>query len=98
MSNKKRAKDRSQSIITEEIKEQVQKLVKVRLQAIPRHMEIAIGSKQYSRDDLLKSIEDEGSELGQQLMEAQLGYLRDLAAGKIYTENLDEQDNTHYAP
>lgn len=66
-----------------EIKEQIQKLVKARLMVIPSHLQIAVGSKKYTVKELMKSVE-RGDEIGNQLAEIQLQYLRDLASGKIY--------------
>lgn len=75
------------------IREQVQKIVIARLNAIPKDIEMSVGSKQYTKEQLLKFIE-EGNEIGDQLMEMQLKYLRDLASGKIY--RLEDEQNHSY--
>lgn len=65
------------------IKEQLQKIVIARLNTIPKDIEISVGSGQYTKEQLLEFVK-EGNELGKQLMQMQLEYLRDLASGKIY--------------
>lgn len=83
-----KGKDNNTSTVISEdkkVKEQVQKLVKARLMVIPNHLQIAVGSKKYTVKELIKSVE-QGNEIGNQLMEMQLQYLRDLASGKIYEE------------
>ena len=77
--NKKRIKTTSDS----KLDEQVRKLIKARLRVIPSHLQVAVGSQEYSIKELLKSVEKE-NEVGKQLIEMQLQYLRDLASGKIY--------------
>lgn len=79
--NKKRIK--TTSIVDRELDEQVRKLIKARLRVIPSHLQVAVGSQKYSVKELLKSVEKE-NEIGKQLIEMQLQYLRDLASGKIY--------------
>lgn len=75
--------DKRVSSINKDIKKQVQELIIARLNAIPKDIEIAIGSNQYTKEELLKFVKS-GNEKGDQLMEMQLQYLRDLASGKIY--------------
>ena len=73
---------------------QVQKLVIARLSAIPKDLQISVGSKQYTVEDLQKFVK-ENNEIGKQLMESQLKYLREMASGKIYKMWPNEQDNTY---
>lgn len=70
---------------------QLQKLTLERLKAMPKNTEIAIGSDQYSRDDLVQHVLD-ADDLGQQMMEIQLEFLQDLASGEIYKD-----DDARYA-
>jgi hypothetical protein len=76
------------------IRAQVQKLVIARLSAIPRDLEIAVGDKQYSIEDLQKFVE-ENNKVGIQLMEDQLKYLRNISSGEIYKMWPNEQNNTY---
>ncbi|MBI3386048.1 hypothetical protein HY031_03115 [Candidatus Gottesmanbacteria bacterium] len=65
---------------------ELQKLTLERLKAMPKNTEVAIGSDQYSRDDLVRHVTD-ADELGQQIMEIQLEFLQDLASGEIYKDD-----------
>lgn len=50
------------------------------------NLSIFIGNDNYSKEDLVQSIESE-NELGREIVEIQLDYLRDMASGAIYSSN-----------
>ena len=60
-------------------------LVIARIKAASDDLNVAIGSSEYSKEDLIKSIE-KGDDVGKEIIEIQLDYLRDMASGKIYRE------------
>jgi len=66
-----------------ETKEDIRKLVIERIKAASDELEISIGSKAYSKSDILKSLEKE-DELSREIIEIQMEYLRDMAQGAIY--------------
>lgn len=66
-----------------QIEEDIRKLVIERIKASSGDLGISIGSKTYSKGKLIKSVKL-GDELGQEIINAQMKYLKDLAAGKIY--------------
>jgi len=78
-------------------REQLQKLVIARLSAIPKDLEIAVGNSKYTISDLQRFVR-ENNEIGKQLMETQLEYLRSMASGEIYKMWPNEQNSTHYSP
>ena len=78
------------------VRDHLRKIVIARLNAIPKDIEISVGSRQYTKEQLLQFVKQH-NEIGNQLMEMQLEYLRDLASGKIY-DLLDEQNNLNYSP
>ena len=63
----------------------IRELVLARVKAIPRDVRISVGSNEYTRDELIENIE-RGSEVGHEIEEIQMEYLRDLASGVIYGE------------
>lgn len=63
----------------------LQNIVVERLKRLPSHLQISIGSSNYSNEELVTSVK-EGTKLGKQIMEIQLNYLQDLASGKIYLD------------
>jgi len=76
------ANDYSQ-LSDKEVKEDIRKLVIERIKAVSDELEISIGSKTYSKSDILKSLEKE-DELGKEIIEIQMEYLKDMARGAIY--------------
>lgn len=68
-----------------EIQEEIRKLTMERVKASSGDLRISIGAKDYTKTKLLESIE-KGDEVGQEVMEAQMEYLRDMAEGKIYQD------------
>lgn len=67
-----------------ELREQLKKLVLARAQVMPDTLGISVGSNKLSREDLVKHIEQE-DEVGKQMMEMELEFLRDLASGAVYS-------------
>lgn len=63
----------------------IRKLVLARVKATPKDVRISVGSNEYTRDELIENIE-QGSEVGHEIEEIQIEYLRDLASGRIYGE------------
>lgn len=68
---------------TQQIQGEMRALVMARLKAASDDLRISIGSADYGKKELLKSVEA-GSELGQEIVQAQIEYLRDMAEGAIY--------------
>ncbi len=71
--------------LDKETLEKMKKLVLARLKASSDELTISIGSTEYSKEDMLKSVEDI-DELGKEIIQAQIEYLRDMASGAIYNE------------
>lgn len=71
------------------LKKQLRELVVARLSAIPQNLRMAIGSNQYTIEDLIENVQ-KGNRVGNQLVSMQVQYLKDLASGEMYTE-FDEQ-------
>ena len=68
----------------EKIQEDLRKLVIARIEASSEDLRIAIGGENdYSREELIKSVQS-GDDLGQEIINSQLEYLRDMASGKLY--------------
>ena len=67
-----------------ELREQLKKLVLARTQAMPNSLGIVIGSDKITREEMVQHVQQE-DEIGKQIMELQLEFLRDLATGAIYT-------------
>ena len=65
--------------------EYVRELIAARIEALSDDLEVFFGDKNYTRDELVKNIR-EGSELGNEIIESQLRFLRDMAEGKIYDD------------
>lgn len=66
----------------EELKK-LKEIVLARLQVMPDDMTVTVGSEGLDKKDLTEHVESE-DEIGKQLMEMELEYLRDLASGAIY--------------
>lgn len=71
--------------LDKETLEEMKKLVLARLKASSDELTISVGSTEYSREDMLKSVEDI-DDLGKEIIQAQIEYLRDMASGAIYKE------------
>lgn len=80
MTNK--TKNQSQESLDEDIKN----LVIERLKASSDELEIIVGDLgDYSKEDLIKSVE-KGDELGKEVIEMEMSYLKAIAEGKIYSQ------------
>ena len=82
--NQKKQKNASTNVQVE-----IQKLVLARLKATSRDFQLSVGSKDYSTQELIEKVK-EGGEIGKQIMEIQMEYLRNLSSGKIY-KYLDDE-------
>ena len=67
----------------EKLQEYIKELVIARINALSKDLEISVGVENVTREQILKSVK-EGNELGQEIIEMQLKFLRDIASGKIY--------------
>lgn len=65
------------------IQEDIKKLVIARINALSDDLGIIIGNKKYTKKEILDSIE-KGDKTGQEVINAQMEYLRDMASGAIY--------------
>jgi hypothetical protein len=71
--------------IDQETLKEMQKLVLARLRVSSDDLTISIGSTEYTKQEMLESVE-KINDLGKEIMEAQIEYLRDMATGAIYKE------------
>ena len=65
------------------LQEYIKELVIARINALSKDLEISVGAENITREQIVKSVK-EGNELGQEIVEMQLKFLRDIARGKIY--------------
>ncbi len=84
-----RTKKKERKNIAVDVQAEIKKLVLARLQATSRDFQLSVGSKDYSTQELIKKVK-EGDEIGEQIMDMQMEYLRDLSSGKIYEYLEDE--------
>lgn len=68
-----------------ELQEDIKKLVVARIKAASDDLSISVGSTEYTKGEMLKSVENE-DEVGKEIIEIQMEYLRDMASGVIYQE------------
>lgn len=71
--------------LDQETLQDMQKLVLARLRASSDDLTISIGSTEYNKKEMLESVE-KIDDLGKEIIEAQIEYLRDMASGAIYHE------------
>lgn len=65
-------------------KEEIKKLVIVRLDALPSNISISVGSEgHFNKEELIKQIEND-TEIGKKMIEIELEYLRKLKEGIFY--------------
>lgn len=69
----------------EKTKEDVKKLVIARIKASSDDLGISIGSVNLTKEQLIENVE-ENNNIGKQIIEIQLEYLRDMASGAIYQQ------------
>lgn len=82
MSNIKNKKTQQQTA-SSETQDDIKKLVLARIMAASDDLRIAIGSTEYTKEEMVKNVK-EGNEVGREIMEIQMEYLRDMASGAIY--------------
>ncbi len=69
--------------MSEEISEEIKKLVIARLEAIPKNKRISIGNYgEFSKEELIEGVKS-GSEIGKKIIEVELEFLRALKQGII---------------
>lgn len=72
-----------ESDMTPELMESLKRLVLERVSVMPNTLRMAVGSLELTREDLTRHVE-KGDEIGKQIIEMNLSFLRDLASGAIY--------------
>ncbi|MCD6247313.1 MAG: hypothetical protein J7J87_02665 [Candidatus Diapherotrites archaeon] len=60
--------------------EEIKKLVLLRLETMPANLKVSLGSREFSRDELIEEVKKE-TELGKIIMKMQLEYLRAMKRG-----------------
>lgn len=75
--------NQDQQHITKQSQEDIEKTVLARIMAASDDLRIAIGSTEYTKDEMIEDIKA-GNEVGKEIIEIQLEYLRDMAQGVIY--------------
>lgn len=71
--------------IEPELLEDMKKLVLARIKASSDDLIISVGSKEYSKEDILQSV-SEGNEIGMEIIDMQMEFLRDMASGELYVQ------------
>jgi hypothetical protein len=66
-----------------ELLKELQKLSVERLKVLSDNTEVAIGSSNYSKSDLIEHVQSADS-VGKEIMAIQLEFLQDLASGEFY--------------
>jgi hypothetical protein len=74
-----------QIVADPELKDKLQSLVLERVGLMPDDMSIYVGGTQLNKKQMLEHVR-EGDEVGQQVMETELDYLRAITSGSIYAE------------
>lgn len=70
----------------QQLKEDIKNLTIERLKASSEDMQISIGGEEnLSKGELIESV-TRGDEIGQEIMDIQVEFLRDMAEGKIYQD------------
>jgi hypothetical protein len=80
VSHKKKPQNLS---LNKKTQKEMRKLVLARLQAASDDLRISIGSTNYNKKQLLKKVQA-GDKIGQEIINIQIEYLRDMAKGAIY--------------
>ena len=70
-------------IMDPELREQLKRLVLERINVMPDTLRMAVGSTELTKTDIVKHVRDE-DEIGRQVIEMELSFLRDLASGAVY--------------
>lgn len=83
--NEEKSKILTEDIIFDpNISEQLKKLVIERVSLMPETLGVSVGSEELTKKDALRHVKD-GDEIGNQIIEMELEFLRSLASGIIYT-------------
>lgn len=67
----------------DEKEQKIKELVLARLGKIPEDMDVFVGDSSYQREELKKHVQN-NDEIGKQLTEIELDFLKEIASGKIY--------------
>ena len=70
-------------VMTPELAESLKRLVLERVSVMPNTLRMAVGSLELTREELTKHVE-EGDDIGKQVIEMNLDFLRAIASGAIY--------------
>lgn len=79
-------------VLDEKLQEQLREITLARMNALPKDVRIAIGDTELNAQELMQHIK-EGDELGLELMEAQLEFLKDMASGALYANGENTPTN-----
>jgi hypothetical protein len=71
--------------IEPELLEEMKKLAYARVKASSDDLVISVGSKKYSKNEILQSISN-GDEVGLEIIDMQIEFLRDMASGEFYAQ------------
>jgi len=66
-----------------ELADYLKKLVLARIGVMPQGLEVAVGDSHLSKQELYEHVV-QSDEIGQEIMEAELEFLQDMASGAIY--------------
>lgn len=72
-----------QIVADPELKVELKKLVLERVSAMPDTLRVAVGSSNLTKEDMLAHVNSE-DEVGKQVMELELEFLRALGSGAVY--------------
>ncbi|MBU3978727.1 hypothetical protein KJ980_06915 [Patescibacteria group bacterium] len=72
--------------IDPELLEEMKKIVVARIRTSSDDLVITIGDKDYNKKEILESVE-KGDELGLEIIDTQMEFLRDMASGLFYKQN-----------
>ena len=76
-------KNTNEEKMNPELRERLKRLVLERINVMPDTLRMAVGSIELTKTDIVKHVRDE-DEIGQQVIEMELDFLRDLASGAVY--------------
>lgn len=69
-----------------DIKEELKQIVIQRLKTSSDELQVVIGGKgNFTREELVESVEA-GDEIGQEIMESEIEFMKAMAQGKIYSQ------------
>ncbi|MDZ4227838.1 MAG: hypothetical protein U1E54_01190 [Candidatus Levybacteria bacterium] len=72
--------------IDSKLLEEMKKIVVERIRTSSDDLVITIGDKEYDKKQTLESIE-KGDEIGLEIIDTQMEFLRDMASGRFYEQN-----------